>query len=220
MDDIDILLAKLYQLRATVAQVLSDDAAVLFNVPDRAASRKERERTLLKALKRGIVRLRPDGTPSWNGAKQTVPTASEISELSPNLRVELTAKGAGLWQKKAAPLWDYFIDEADPRNVHGHVWIFLEARSRPWLTHVDQTLRALGFFRANERRIVVLRDWYALYWKKFRIGYSLGINTGYVTESEHGARFLKGLSVGDGRLGDAFSVLSAIWDAKWVAALR
>jgi hypothetical protein len=220
MDDIDILLGKLYQLRATVAQVLSDDAAVLFNVPDRAANRKERERTLFKALKRGLVRLSSDGSRSSNDAKQTDLTASEISELSPTYRVELTSKGAGLWQKKAAPMWDYFIDEAEPRNVRGHVWICFEAKSRPWLTHVDQTLKALGFFRANERRIVVLHDWYALYWKKFRLGYSLGIDTGYMTESEQGARFLQGLPVGDSRLGDAFSVLSAIWDAKWIASLR
>lgn len=220
MDDIDILLGKLFQLRATVAQVLSDDAAVLFNIPDRAANRKERERTLVKALKRRIVRLRSEGSRSGGEVKETELTASAISELSANLRVELTPKGAALWQKKAAPLWDYFIDEADPRSVRGHVWIFFEAKSRSWLINVDRTLKALGFFSTNERRIVVLHDWYALYWKKFRLGYSLGIDTGYPTESEQGRRFLQGISVGDGRLGDTFSVLSTIWDAKWVASLR
>jgi hypothetical protein len=221
VDDIDILLGKLYRLRATVAQVISDDAAVLFNVPDRAASRKERERTLLKALKLGIVRLRADGVGhSQKEAKDADPASLEVSDLSPNLRVELTSKGAKLWEKKAAPSWDYFIDEADPRPVRGNVWIFLEAKSRPWLTHVDETLKALGFFAENERRITVLHDWQALYWKKLSLGYSLGIDTGFAAESERGARFLQGLTVGDGRLGDTISVLSAIWDAKWIGSLR
>lgn len=221
MGDIDILLGKLYRLRATVAQVISDDAAELFNVPDRASSRRERERTLLKALKLGIVRLRAEGAGnSEKEAKDTGLASSEIPDLSPNLRVELTSKGAKLWEKKAAPSWDYFVDEADPRNVRGNVWIFLEAKSRPWLTHIDQTLKALGFFAANERRITVLHEWQALYWKKFRLGYSLGIDTGFTAESERGARFLQGLTVGDGRLGDTFSVLSAIWDAKWMGSLR
>src|SRR5260221_5983235 len=173
MDQIDILLSKLYRLRATVQQILSDDASMIFNLPGNAGDRSAREAALLRALKAGIVRLRPEHHRSPNRAE----LHRIVKSYSPNhppatIEVELTAKGGTLWEKKAGPAWDFFVHEGEPQVVRGEVWIFFEAHSRIWLACVDQTLKRFGFFRTNERRISVRRGWHPLYWKRFSLGYS------------------------------------------------
>jgi hypothetical protein len=216
----DTLLYKLYRLRATVQQVLSDDAAMLFNLPVDGASQSARELALLKALKAGIVGLRTEQQQQLSRGQLDRLLNSPSTFLPTNLEVELTSKGGRLWEMRARPLWDLFIDEGEPRIVDSEVWIFFEGRSRTWLASVDQTLKRFGFFTSSKRRVTVRRGWRPVYWKQFNLGYSLGINTGHNASSDLGVRFLQGIAVADQRLSNTFSVLSGIWDAKWVVSLR
>jgi len=220
MDQISILLSKLYRLRATVGQILSDDASMIFNLPGEAGDRSAREAALLRAVKSEIVRLRLKRDRPPNKVEFPRRVRIDSSSLPENAEVELTAKGGALWEKKARPAWDFFVDEAEPRVVRDEVWIFFEAKSRPWLTCVDQTFKRFGFFGKTENKIIALRGWHPVYWKRFSSGYSLAINTGHHVQSELGERFLQGLSAADERLSTTLSVFSGIWDARWVASLR
>jgi hypothetical protein len=220
MNGIDTLLAMLYRLRAPLEQVLSDDASIIFNFPNRVANRSEREEVLLTALRSGLVRVRSDDkiTLREDDVRQFI--TSRFSNLLPGkAEVELTGKGGALWEKKASPLWEYFVDETAARTLRGHVWIFFEARSRDWLVCVDQTLRRYGFFPGSDRRITARPNWHPVYWKTFSRGYSLGIDTGERSDSELGTRFTQGIAAANERLANTFSVLAAIWDAEWIAAL-
>jgi hypothetical protein len=217
VNNTDLLLGQLYKLRPTLAQLLSENSADIFNQPGRVPTTNDTKRTIQKALERGIVRVDSGGRPIRK-VGQALDLASQ--ELSANLRLELTPKGGALWERKAAPRWDYFLDEGEPRSARGNVWIFLTGTSRTWLQVIDDTLKALSFFRRTGRRFVVLHDWYPVYWKRFRVGYSLGIDTGHAVETQLGTRFMQGLAAGDERLASVFSVYSSIWDAKWVASLR
>jgi len=217
MNNTYLLLGQLYKLRPTLAQLLSENAADIFNQPGRSPTTNEMKRIIQKALERGIVRVDSGGHRRRKDGER-LDLASE--QLSANLRIELTPKGGALWESQASPSWDYFVDEGEPRAIRGSAWIFLTGKSRSWLQMIDDTLKALGFFRTTGRRLVVLHDWHPLYWKKLRVGYSLGIDTGHAVESQLGTRFMQGLVAGDERLANVFSVLSSIWDAKWLASLR
>jgi hypothetical protein len=221
IDSTDRLLAKLYRLRATVQQILSDEAGMLFNLPNGREDPVTEEKALLNALRRGIVRLRREnGTTLLPSEVDRILAAGFSNTASGTLLVELTAKGGAIWERKAGPMWDYFVDEADPQVIRGVVWIYFEAKSRAWLTCVDQTLKRFGFFATNEKRLRVRDNWRPVYWKRFNAGYALGVNTGHHAESERGMRFLKGIAVADERLDDTFSVLAGVWDSKWIASLR
>lgn len=221
MDDMDVILAKLYRLRATLKQVLSEDEAAIFNLPASTRNKVARETILLKAFRQGLVRLRSENGREMNKPELDQLVATALSSHSiDKVEVKLTKLGGTLWEKRASPMWDYFLDEGAPRVLRGDVWIFFEAKSQTWLRCVDQTFKRFGFFRTNQRRIVPKRLWQPVYWKQFRLGYLLGINTGHRADSPLGERFLQGIATADGRLADTFSVLAGIWDARWVSSLR
>ena len=211
----DELFAKLHLLRPSVQQVLADNSS--FNLPDSLSTQSERQNVLLNALDDGVVRLRVAGKPvakiSFIGQSDGV-TQESIIPL--DARVELTAKGAALWEKAAFLAWEYFVNEGEPHVVRNCVWICFEAKNRTWLECVHQTLKRYGFFRENETRIVVQHSWRPVYWKCFDVGYSLRINTGHQSETNVGKLFLQGIAVADSRLSETFSVLANIWDARWV----
>jgi len=178
------------------------------------------EGALTKALKRGLVQLRRnDGAPLERRLSQQSQRVG-VSIVPDDVVVELTTKGGAVWERKARPLWDYFVDEGEPQAVRGTAWIFLEAHNRAWLEAVNETLTSLGFFRSGERHLTRHRNWHPLYWKQLRWGYSLGINTGVPIDSERGQRFFQGLAAADERLSDSFAVLAAVWDAGWLCKLH
>jgi hypothetical protein len=217
LNQYDELFGKLYRLRPSVQQVLSDNSSLLFNLPDSLSNQSERQDALLNALNDGVVRLCVGGKPvAKTDDTIRLNRVARQRNLPQRARVELTAQGASLWEKGAFPAWEYFVDEGEPRVLRNYVWICFEAKSRTWLECVHQTLKRFGFFRKNEARILVLHNWHPVYWKSFDVGYSLRINTGHQVETSAGKLFLEGIAAADNRLSETFSVLANIWDAQWV----
>ena len=221
MENIDFLFTTLYRLRPALRNLLVGDVSARFNLPPRGTGSLTLKDELVVGLRSGLVGLRlPNSRKlSKRGLEEIIDSGRLLDDSLADTRVELTAKGGAVWEKRARPEWNFFLDEAEPRTVRGHVWVSLEAKSRDWLTHVDQTLTSSGFFLGNERRLITLRSWHPLYWKRFNKGYSLGINTGHPSDSALGKQFFSGLAVADRRLSTTFSVLAGIWDAKWRAEL-
>jgi hypothetical protein len=222
MENVDFLFAKLYRFRVALRHLLASNASARFNLPARKNESLTLEKELVLGLKRGLVGLRfPDNRKLNKAGLNQIITSGRLFDSSlGDTEVELTARGGAAWEKRASPAWDFFVDEVEPRTIRGDVWIFFEAKRRDWLVHVDQTLTRSGFFAGNERRLAALRSWRPLYWKRFDLGYSLGINTGHLGESELGKQFFEGFAIADQRLATTFSVLAGIWDAEWVTSLR
>ncbi len=221
MENIDFLFATLYRLRPALRHLLVGDVSARFNLPPRRDGSVDLGNELVIGLKHELVGLRfPHGRKlNKRGLDEIISSGRLFDSSLADARVELTAEGGAVWERRARPEWNFFVDEAQPRTIRGSVWVLFEAKRRDWLMHVDQTLKSSGFFLRNERRLVTLRSWHPLYWKRFNKGYSLGINTGHSSDSELGKQFFSGLAIADGRLATTFSVLAGIWDAKWRAAL-
>jgi hypothetical protein len=220
MKGLDQLFFRLYRLRATVQQLLSDDAAALFNDPGRKDS-ASMEKTLVSGLANGLVRLRGrDNEPLSQDDVAGVLNRGFTNSPFTDTYVELTRKGGALWEKRAAPMWKYFVDEGEPLVLRGTVWISFEARSSTWLSAVEQTLSRSGFLKSNRRKTITLRPWLPVYWRKFSLGYCLKIDTKHHRDSELGQRFLQGIGAADERSATTFSTLAGIWDAKWVSNLN
>ncbi len=88
--------------------------------------------------------------------------------------VRMTAEGAAFWERVFQPNWcAYFSAEEEHQTGSGEVLLRLRSADPVLMAKLLKLYSCSGAFRVAEKRVSVIRNWPATYWKTLDYGYEV-----------------------------------------------
>ena len=159
-----LLLDYIVELPATIRQLASEDADVMFNKSPHGLSTRELVSEISGLQGKGLIYIEGD-----NGASFRLHEGDDVSSEILDLKVCLSAAGGKLWESAFKPDWNRFLSVDMEITDSGSEVFRLGALNKALLEEIREQLRKL----AEVHHIEGVTSWRATYWKQFERGYQL-----------------------------------------------